>query len=135
MKNFENNSGYYPEQDVYQKLVSLANPDIRLLGLWPDIGNKIICINYPGMPPISREEIIEMFSEDPIAVELMRRIICYNRSATEIVICAVNKSVEEYIASNGRKFPVEISAEGSHFDVVLSHETDRSITNVCIWKI
>lgn len=135
MKNFENKSGYYPEQDVYKRLISLPNPDIRLLGFWPSIGGKILCIDYPDMPPISKEEIVEMFSEDPIAVKLMHRISCYNPSASEIVIFTVKSSISEYISSNTKGHPVEISMEGSHFDVVLSHECDRNITDVCVWRI
>lgn len=78
MAKFES-LGYCPYNAVASEIMD-EGVDTRLHGLWDFIGSSFVCKRDDTSTPtnLDADALVRMLSKDPIAVDLLKKIIAYN---------------------------------------------------------
>lgn len=138
--------GFCPWNGVNQKLSIADRIDKRLLGLWSIFGGSVVCSNESAQLTVDPNAVIEMFTTDTIAYQLMVNIVRRNPSATRIRIFQTRKGsgcsnmqtiscLQETLMSGNLVNPVLILEANSKYAVILATGESEEIIDLHIWNL
>ena len=85
MAKFER-EGYCPNNDVSEVLRTNDDIDIRLHGLWSLIGPSVVCVQDDAAAVAKWDDVVDIFTIDPITYHLMDKLIRYESDANKIAV-------------------------------------------------
>lgn len=140
MANFEND-GYCPDSTISKILVS--NPDSRLFGLWSVIGKNVVCIDQHPIATVNHSAVEEMFTQDPIAYRLMKRIIDFSSNVEKISIYQDHKdgciNMQSFSTISEKfselKNPELVVTANSKFAIIICEDAEPNSIAVYFWDL
>lgn len=127
--------GFCPDNVVMRILVN--HPNQQLCAFWSIIGASVVCGTE-----VNCDSVVAMFSDDAIALKLMKSILCYNNRAGKVRILMgatgstelCTSTIQDVLTSGDLTNPILILSAGSNFAVIISEE-DKATTLVHMWDL
>lgn len=127
--------GFYLNRIVEMAIGKGNNP--LLAGLWDFIGDREVCIYESDSQTVDKKAVEEMFSTDPIALKLMKAVICYNANAIKISMHQEFRlQFDGENPLNKYREPYVVAAPGSRFIAVISRNAEnRNELQIHFWDL